>query len=347
MAWDAGAILSKLKMDDSSFAGGILKAQGLTSLLGNSISTFLANPMLGVANFAKRAVGGLLDVADAADKIGKMSKATGASTEFLSGLAHAAELSGSSLGAVESAFPRLVRAASEAAAGTGRSAQAFDKLGISAKNADGSIRNTEQLFMDAAQALSGMSNETEKAAIAQDIFGRSSLELMPLLNEGKGGIAAMIAEAKELGLTFDEDTAASAERFNDSLTRLKGAFTGVFQKVAMPLLEALAPILELVAKLLQPILSMLAKVIKLATEFGPIALLGKLADSLSGGGGSSSSSATPTVNVTVDPDASARKVADQVAPAITKGVRGVQYRVERSTARRIDNNNYQQGLVTG
>ncbi|HUX16905.1 MAG TPA: hypothetical protein VMW52_10565, partial [Phycisphaerae bacterium] len=200
--------MSHLRLEDSSFSSGILKAQGLTSLLGNSISTFLANPLLGVANMAKQALGGIKDLvmgtAKAADEFAKMAKATGVGIEFLSGMRHAAELSGTSMDSVRQSLVFLARGAADTAEGTGAAAGAFQELGITVTNADGSLKGAQQLFLESAEALSQVDDETKRTALTMDIFGRGAGSMIPLLLEGKEGIEGMVAEAKALGLTFDE-----------------------------------------------------------------------------------------------------------------------------------------------
>ena len=248
MSFDAGAIVARLGMDRSGFTGGIIKAQGLTNLLGSNISTFLANPLLGVANMAKQAFGAISKLvtgtAKLADEYAKLGKATGASVEFLSGMSHAAELSGASFNDFRQGFERLIKSAGDAAEGTGESVSAFRALGVSVTDASGQLRPMQQIFLDVAQGLTGVENSSQRAALAQDIFGRGSAKLVPLLAEGRGGIEAMVAEAKRLGLTFDEASAGSAERFNDSIVRLKGAFTGMARQMAIPIFSSLVPALE-------------------------------------------------------------------------------------------------------
>ncbi|MGH8587419.1 MAG: hypothetical protein ACREWE_14975, partial [Gammaproteobacteria bacterium] len=49
----------------------------------------------------------------------------------------------------------------------------------------------------------------------------SGLDLIPFLNQGADGIAALTAEAERLGLKLTTETARAAEQFNDNLTALK------------------------------------------------------------------------------------------------------------------------------
>ena len=87
-------------------------------------------------------------------------------------------------------------------------------------------------------------DEVQKAALAQDVFGRSGTRLLPLLKEGSEGIAALRQEAHELGVVFDQDAANSAAEFSDSMTRLKARFQGIAFTVARNLVPTLTKIID-------------------------------------------------------------------------------------------------------
>jgi len=90
--------------------------------------------------------------ADAGDRIDKMRKRTGLTAEMLSRLDHAAKLSDTSLEELAKGVKTMQRAASEAERGTGTYVRIFDELGISATDAGGSLKTTEQLFEESTTA---------------------------------------------------------------------------------------------------------------------------------------------------------------------------------------------------
>lgn len=61
-----------------------------------------------------------------------------------------------------------------------------------------------------------------------ELFGRSGREMIPLLNQGAGGLREMAREARELGIVVSESFSRRAENFNDNLRRLKAALQGLF-----------------------------------------------------------------------------------------------------------------------
>ena len=176
---------------------------------------------------------------DLADETAKLSKKLGVSTEALSTLSFAAQISGASFEALKPAFKGLAQKAVDASRGLKSATDDFDALGVSVENVDGTMKGTEELFLEIATAISEMEDGLEKSGLAAKIFGRQGLELIPLLNEGAEGITKLTDEARSLGIELSAKTAVAAEQFNDTLTRLKTKMLGVFLQIAENMLPAL------------------------------------------------------------------------------------------------------------
>jgi len=177
--------------------------------------------------------------ADYRDEVAKLSKATGLSTEALSGFRYAAEIGGSSAEGFSKGLRTLIMRMGDVQEGLATSKRAFNQLGVDVLDSTGALRPAEQVMLDVADAMSGMTNDTEKAALAQEIFGRSGLELVPMLSQGSGAIKLLQERAETLGLTFSEVEGQQAEDFNDSLTNLKGATMGLAQAIGSILIPHL------------------------------------------------------------------------------------------------------------
>jgi ribosomal protein L12E/L44/L45/RPP1/RPP2 len=206
------------------------------SRIGNQLSVLGLAAAAGLAAMAKAAI-------DNADNLRDMSQASGISVEALSQLQYAAKLSGTSLEDIAAGFRKLSSSAADAAAGVKGPADAFKQLGISATEADGSLKGTEELLLDIATVFSQYEDGAGKAAIAQDLFGKSGAALIPFLNQGRDGIEELKNEADKLGITISQKTADAADRFNDNLQRLKAGATGLGNEIAaqlLPMLENLS-----------------------------------------------------------------------------------------------------------
>ncbi len=84
-----------------------------------------------------------------------------------------------------------------------------------------------------------MPDGAEKSALAVKLFGKSGVELIPFLNQGRAGIEELKAKFRELGLEISGDTARAAEQFNDTLDTVKQALSGLALRVAEAALPAL------------------------------------------------------------------------------------------------------------
>jgi len=180
--------------------------------------------------------------AEAGDEVQKMALRTGYSTEALSELRYAAELSGTSIQGIDKSTKRMASTLLDAEMGLTTAVDAMDALGVSLDDFKG--LGPEEAFNKFLEAIAGVEDPLRRSALAQDIFGKSGTDLLPLLANGAEGLAAMRAEASELGLVFDQEAADKAAGFNDSLTELKGGLEGVKMMIAENVIPVLMPLIE-------------------------------------------------------------------------------------------------------
>lgn len=201
----------------------------------------LAGGLVAGISFAKFA-SDIKTVVNEADRLGKMAQSVGVTTESLSALQYAADLSGASLEVLGVGLRQLSKNAADAARGTGQGKAGFDALGLSVTDASGQVKDADTLFAELATRFQGMQDGAGKTAIAMKVFGESGAALIPMLNQGADGIAAMSDEARQFGVIIDDDMAQAAARFNDNLTRMGAAADGLKFQVADALLPALESI---------------------------------------------------------------------------------------------------------
>lgn len=160
------------------------------------------------------------------DVLSKMSRRIGVSTRELGGLAYAADLSGVSTASLGKGLEGLARRVSEAATGTGEAKDALKELGINAA-AFNQIPVSDQLAI-LADKFQEVGNETDRIRLSYELFGRSGIDLINVLEQGSAGLREAQAEANRLGITIDDVRAVAIEDFNDSLTRMQTAIQGAF-----------------------------------------------------------------------------------------------------------------------
>jgi hypothetical protein len=178
----------------------------------------------------------------AIDEIAKAADRIGITTEAYVGLAHAANLAGVDVESLNMSLQFMQRGMTDAATGTGEAVAAFNRLGLNAK-ALASLP-AEQALGRIGDALGGVTNASERASLAMDLFGaRGGPRLLALLSTGSAGIAQAQAEAAKLGIAFSRIDAAEVEQANDAMTRLGAVTEGVSRKLAI----GLAPFVEGIA----------------------------------------------------------------------------------------------------
>lgn len=176
--------------------------------------------------------GSVYALVSAGDEIHKMSIRTGIAAKELSALGYAARISGADLDTVERSLRYLSAKMMDADEGLAEAKRSFDRLGISVKDVDGNLRPTIDVLKEAADKISAMTNETEKSALAGEIFGmRYGPMLLPLLEEGSAGITDLMNKAEELGITIDTSSAKAAAEFKDRLEDMKGALGGLTREI--------------------------------------------------------------------------------------------------------------------
>ena len=240
----AGRAFVELGVNTTALERGLKNAGAKLNAFGGGIRNMGAKIAgLGVAMAAPFAAATKVFMS-MGDELDKMSARVGASVPFLSKLSHAAKIGGTDLKAMETGIRRLQRTAMDATRGLSPATEAFDQLGISVTDQNGNLKTTEQLFMEAARALSGIENNTKKAALATMIFGRAGTSLLPMLENGEAGLLAVMQQAEDLGLVMSEEDAAAAAALTDAFGNLWSSVKmGVFR-----IGSALAPTLQKVAE---------------------------------------------------------------------------------------------------
>lgn len=179
---------------------------------------------------------------DSGAEIEKLSKMLGVSTESLSQFRHVAEVSHVSFDALTKGWRLMEKNVSLAAEGTGAAKDALKELGISVSE----LKNLkpEDQFAVLADAMARIENPTDKVRLAMQIFGRAGAELIPIMDGGSKAIQAAREEADKLGLTLNETSSHQLAQAHEAMVRLKSAFAGAANTLAITFAPALAVIAE-------------------------------------------------------------------------------------------------------
>lgn len=223
--------------DSGAQMGEKLKTAGAVAAKG------LAAVATAAAAAAAALVKASADAAAYADEILTLSTVTGISTDKLQAYSYAAELVDVSVDTLTKSQAKQIKSMKAVQDGTALAVDAYDKLGVSVLNADGSLRDGETVYWEVIDALGQMENETERDALAMQILGKSAQELNPLIEAGSARMAELTEEAKQVGAVMSEDALNALGAFDDSIQRLNGsagAAKNALGTVLLPELTTLA-----------------------------------------------------------------------------------------------------------
>lgn len=230
-----------LRQAESSVQKFGKKLDGMSMAVGAGLTAaFLA---LGAS--VSRAMGNLLSYGD---KLDKMSQRLGVSVESLRQLDVIAKYCGTSLEGVESNITKMNNAIGEAITGSQQAADKFSKLGLSI--ADLQSLNPDEAFKTVLSSLSKVNSQSQRTALAIDIFGKSASSLFPLINSGSKGIEEMENKLKELGITMSEDDADKLASLTDSMTSFKQSLFQLTQNLLIGITPALTALSDTLSKVL-------------------------------------------------------------------------------------------------
>lgn len=220
-----------VQVDGSSFA----KAQGALAGLHLALG--------GLKDIIKPVYDGLRDIvegtAHAAREATIAAQQTGLTTQEVQGLGYAATQTGLSAEELQHGLIHLARAAQEARNGSAEANLGFFQLGVRAVDAAGNVRPMAALLADVSAKFQAMPDGPKKAALAMQLFSRAGAQLIPLLNKGPGGMAALSVEAGKLGIVMSDKLIAAGAHYAATLERMKASAEGLKYSIASRLFPAL------------------------------------------------------------------------------------------------------------
>lgn len=248
-----GAVLKEfyiklgLDADAASFASGT----ALVNLLEKGLDGLVDI----VKDAAKAIPEWVKEVSEMGDHIDEAAQKAGVGRDELQELAYAGQFSSLSMEDVTEGLGHLVRKMGEASAGSKETAAAFTKaLGKgSLEDANGHLRNAADVLGDLADRFAAMPDGADKTKMAFDVLGKSGARFIPMLNQGREGLAKLRAEFKASGAEMDDELIDASAAYRDSIDRLKTfgqAFkiqtVGVIIKVLPAFIKALQELVKIV-----------------------------------------------------------------------------------------------------
>ena len=168
------------------------------------------------------------------DEVAKTADKLGIGTAELQELRYAGERAGLSVSDIDKSLEKMQKNLGEAVTGTGAAKDALGQLGLSA--ADLTKMKPEEALGLIADKMQGVGTQAERAAIANDIFGRSGIGMLNMLRDGSAGLTELREDARKTGYVMSEEAARQSETFNDALLDAELSAKGVKNTIGAALL---------------------------------------------------------------------------------------------------------------
>lgn len=235
-------------LDDLTGKLGIDLPDGATSTLNSMVSLDGGLALL-IGSFAaataviveveKALVDLTLSQAAAAGEIQDLSMQTGLSTEAVQRYQYACDLIGVSFDTVASSQAKMIQSMADVQSGSETAVATWNQLGIEVMNADGSLRDAQEVFLEVIDVLGQIENVTQRDAVSMEIFGRSAQDLNPLIVQGTDAFQALCNEASKVGTVLTDVQLEALAGVDDALIRFNERLDAGEQAMALKFTPAL------------------------------------------------------------------------------------------------------------
>ena len=165
------------------------------------------------------------EVAEYGDNIDKMSQRLGLSYEGFQKWDYILGQSGVDIDSMQTGLKTLTNQLDDARNGSADAQARFEALGLSLE--DISNMSREEVFESVISGFQQMEDSTERAALANDLFGKSGQNLTPLFNQSVESTQALAQAAEDLGLIMSDDAVKASADYQDALDTMQRSMAGL------------------------------------------------------------------------------------------------------------------------
>ena len=226
-------------------AGGKAVASGFGKVaggIGKAATAGIVAAGTAAATAATGIIKGSSELAEFGDNIDKMSQKVGLSAEAYQEWDYILKISGTEMQNMTTGLKTLTNKLDDAKNGSEDAQAMFAALGLSMD--DLSTMSREDLFAATITGFQGMADSTKRAALANDLFGKSGQELAPLFNTSAADTAALRDQVHQLGGVLSNDAVANSAAFQDNLTALQTGLAGMKNSILQQALPGLNQLMQ-------------------------------------------------------------------------------------------------------
>ena len=237
--------------------GDIIKANLISDAIKGGLQA-LAN---GISAIGSAMGDALADGTAYADNMLTLSAQTGLSTDTLEKYSAVSELADVSLETFTGSLAKTTKAMSEAQNGSAKYVEAYDKLGVKVTDANGNLRDSEDVYWETIDALKGIENETERDALAMELFGKKAQDLNTIVEMGSEGFKDLEQKAVDMGAVLGGEGLQALGNLDDQMQIFSSTTASTGNILASAFAPALAGGMESINGLMGAVNGLIASVI--------------------------------------------------------------------------------------
>ena len=216
--------------------GSAVKSAGVA--IGGAITAATA----AAVGTGKAFVNATKETATYGDVVDKTSQKLGISRDAFQSYDYVLNLAGTDMASMTTGMKTLTNRLDEAKNGSEDAQAMFASLGFSMD--DLATMSREDLFEKTITGFQGMEDSAERAALANDLFGKSGQNLTPVFNMTAEETEELIKQAHDYGMVMSDEAVSASADYVDAMTTLDKTMTGLKNNMMTQFLPGMTSIMD-------------------------------------------------------------------------------------------------------
>lgn len=213
--------------------------EGLTKKLASTVFDTVVSALKAIEETMKSLI---TETAAFGDSIDKNSQRLGMTAEEYQEWNYILSQNGANISTLTTSVRTINNRIDEMSKGSATATEAFHRLGISMQDLEG--KSGEENLSLIIERLQGMEDETQRNAVANDLLGRSYVDLIPLLNQSAGSVDELRQKAHDTNQLLSEEGIQAAVNYTDAMDTLSKSFEGFKSQIGAEILPGITLVVE-------------------------------------------------------------------------------------------------------
>jgi hypothetical protein len=223
-----GAFQAKMGLNTADYAKGIINANSMNRLFGESFTAFVSNPLLGSIQILKNVSGAFVAAAskqlEYAEVLQRTSQQLGVSEQLLVALTKRLEVAGYAGDIGAKSLQKFATSLLDLQRGAGPLKEVGDAIGLTLDP----LADLDTNLRTVLDTIARLPGEAQRSAAAAKIFGEEAgPKLLNAIGGGSAALRDMMLEMRQLGFRVDELGNDKLADLNTQLGYMKLAVEGI------------------------------------------------------------------------------------------------------------------------